>query len=194
MCSWCWGFRATWQDIQERLPSEVKTKYLLGGLAPDSDAPMPLGMQQQIAAYWKKIQAHIPGTEFNYDFWEECEPRRSTYPACRAVIAARNQNPQVEKKMIEAIQKAYYLKAQNPSDDSTLIGLAGGLNLDTEVFRQDLRSKETQLQLEKEIQMGQRIGAQGFPSLILEKEGNYLNVPLDYNRSEGTLDFILENS
>ena len=86
MCSWCWGFRPTWQKIQEGLSDDVEVRYLLGGLAPDSQEPMPKSMQLDIASYWGKIQQHISGTEFNFDFWEKCKPRRSTYPACRAVL------------------------------------------------------------------------------------------------------------
>lgn len=192
MCSWCWGFSPTWAEIVKELPEEISIKYLLGGLAPDNDQPMPKSMQLQIRSYWQKIEKHIPGTEFNYDFWSNCQARRSTYPACRAVIAARQQDPKQEKNMIEAIQKAYYLNAQNPSDDSTLLALADSLGLDTEGFGHDINSKETQQQLEKEILMAQRIGAQGFPSMILESDGNTQNVPLDYNHAEGSIEFILE--
>ena len=63
---------------------------------------------------WIKIQKNVPGTEFNYDFWTLNEPRRSTYLSCRAVIAAKKQHPDFEILMIERIQKAYYLNAQNP--------------------------------------------------------------------------------
>ena len=78
MCSWCWGFRPTWTEIKANLPEAVEIKYLLGGLAPDSDEPMPESMQSDIAGYWKIIQQRIPGTQFNFDFWDKCEPRRST--------------------------------------------------------------------------------------------------------------------
>jgi len=191
MCSWCWGFRPTWTKILNKLPQEIDIKYLLGGLAPDSDEPMADTMQLQIASYWKKIQQHIPETKFNFDFWKNCQPRRSTYPACRAVIAAREQNPELERSMIKAIQTAYYLKAKNPSDDEVLIELALAFNLDTVVFEADLNAKETQQTLEAEIMLAQRMGAQGFPSMILEIEGNYQIVPLDYNNEAGALDFIL---
>ena len=191
MCSWCWGFRPTWTKILNKLPQEIDIKYLLGGLAPDSDEPMADTMQLQIASYWKKIQQHIPETKFNFDFWKNCQPRRSTYPACRAVIAAREQNPELERSMIKAIQTAYYLKAKNPSDDEVLIELALAFNLDTVVFEADLNAKETQQTLEAEIMLAQRMGAQDFPSMILEIEGNYQIVPLDYNNEAGALDFIL---
>ena len=129
MCSWCWGFRPVWQEIRQNLAGNIQVKYLLGGLAPDNDEIMPVAMQQDIAGYWRKIQQHIPNTEFNFDFWQQCEPRRSTYPACRAVIAARKQQADIELAMIEGIQKAYYLHAQNPSNDDTLISLAVKLGL-----------------------------------------------------------------
>jgi len=170
--------------------SEIK--YLLGGLAPDSNVEMPESMQRDIAGYWKKIQQHIPGTEFNFDFWQKCSPRRSTYPACRAVIAARKQNPEVELAMIEAIQKAYYLNAQNPSNDETLVALAESLMLDKKQFSEDLNSSETQQQLENEIIFARRIGAQGFPSMILEKDANYQYVPLNYNDPEAAINSIRE--
>ncbi|MEB8431238.1 DsbA family protein [Cocleimonas sp. KMM 6892] len=190
MCSWCWGFSPTWSKIRTQLPDNIEVKYLLGGLAPDSDEPMPEQMQEAIAGYWKRIQQHIPGTKFNFDFWQECEPRRSTYPSCRAVIAARKQKPEIERKMIDAIQKAYYLKAKNPSNDETLIDIAESLGLDKEAFSADLNSAETQQQLEEEMTFARQIGAQGFPSMMLEIEGRYEYLPLDYNDSSKTLELL----
>ena len=190
MCSWCWGFSPTWSKIRTQLPDNIEVKYLLGGLAPDSDEPMPEQMQEAIAGYWKRIQQHIPGTEFNFDFWQECEPRRSTYPSCRAVIAARKQKPEIEREMIDAIQKAYYLNAKNPSNDETLIDIAESLGLDKEAFSADLNSAETQQQLEEEMTFARQIGAQGFPSMMLEIEGRYEYLPLDYNDSSKTLELL----
>ena len=190
MCSWCWGFSPTWSKIRTQLPDNIEVKYLLGGLAPDSDEPMPEQMQEAIAGYWKRIQQHIPGTEFNFDFWQECEPRRSTYPSCRAVIAARKQKPEIEREMIDAIQKAYYLNAKNPSNDETLIDIAESLGLDKEAFSADLNSTETQQQLEEEMTFARQIGAQGFPSMMLEIEGRYEYLPLDYNDSSKTLELL----
>jgi len=41
MCSWCWAFKSTWHKVLKELPSHINVYYLLGGLAPDSDLPMP---------------------------------------------------------------------------------------------------------------------------------------------------------
>ena len=80
MCSWCWGFAPTWDslavDIKSRYGDRLKITKLLGGLAEDSDEPMPEGMQLYLRSTWKKIQQQIPGTRFNFEFWDRCSPRR----------------------------------------------------------------------------------------------------------------------
>ena len=163
---------------------------MLGGLAPDSNEAMPAQMQSDIAGYWRRIQQHIPGTQFNFDFWDQCEPRRSTYPACRAIIAARKQNSAIELDMIENIQTAYYLGAKNPSDDSTLIEIAVDLGLNKAQFAEDLNATATQQQLDSEMLLGRQLGAQGFPSMILVKDQQAQYLPLDYNSAENTLNII----
>ena len=180
MCSWCWAFRPTWNRIVQELPDGIRAHRLLGGLAPDSDLPMPVELQNYLQQTWRTVEQRVPGTRFNFAFWEDCHPRRSTYPACRAVISARNQGAQFEGPMILAIQHAYYLHARNPSDDDTLIDLADETGLDRERFANELHSGETRNALMEEITLGQRMGVHGFPSLVLESGGSCQVLPYDY--------------
>ncbi len=180
MCSWCWAFRPAWEKIISSLGPQIKIRYLLGGLAPDTDQPMPEAMQFKIRSIWQTIQSHVPGTEFNFDFWKKGNPRRSTYPACRSVIAAGFQGNQYEYAMILAIQKAYYLSAKNPSNVNVLTELAAVLELDIPKFTSDLNASHTQDKLLAQILFGQQIGARGFPSLILQNKGGYRRIDFDY--------------
>ena len=191
MCSWCWGFQKTWKTVQQPLPKDIQIRYVLGGLAPDSDKPMSEDMRRYIQSQWRKIEKRIPGVEFNDDFWRLCQPRRSTYPACRAVIAAKNQNPDLEVPMIEHIQQAYYLDAQNPSDDKTLTNLAETLGLDTQQFVQDLTAKHTRQQLEDDMRLAKSLGVSSFPSLILERDDDQQIIQIHYNDPQAILSQIL---
>jgi len=182
MCSWCWGFNRTWSEVEEALHGKLEIEYVVGGLAQDSDQPMPEDMQMMLQNTWRAIQQKIPGTRFNFEFWSKCKPRRSTYPACRAVLAAKQQN--AEKEMILAIQHGYYMQARNPSDNHTLELLARELGLDAALFSKDLNSTEIQTQLIKQIEFGLSIGAQGFPSLILRTGKDVKRVQIDYNSSD----------
>ena len=180
MCSWCWGFRRTFEQLCASLPQHVSVTRLLGGLAPDSDQPMPADMQTRLQQTWLRIQQRIPGTRFNFDFWQACDPRRSTWPACRAVIAAREFDTVLETAMIAAIQRAYYLEARNPSDINTLVSLAEHLGIDGMAFAQRLDAPETQATLADEIAQTRSMGADSFPSLRLQTGDSLWPVPVDY--------------
>ena len=190
MCSWCWAFRLVWQTVKEQLPDSVEVSYLLGGLAPDSQSPMDAQTVRMIQRHWHHIQQRVPDTEFNFEFWQVCKPRRSTYPACRAVIAARAQDASKEDAMILSIQQAYYLHACNPSDDETLMACAESIGLDLQRFQLDLNSDGIYNQLMQEIELSRKIGASGFPSLIVAKESGFYPIDLDYLNAESMLDQI----
>jgi putative protein-disulfide isomerase len=182
-----------WDALQAALPSEVQVNYVAGGLAPDTNLPMPQELQQTIQAHWHKIQSKL-GTEFNFNFWSSNQPRRSTYLACRAVIAAKNQGCELE--MIDAIQRAYYLRAMNPSDTEILLRLAWELysqelNMDIDLFASDLESTSTHQELQHQIHLAAELSSEGFPSLVLEKDGVRTAIRRDYQDSGTALKEIL---
>ena len=194
MCSWCWGFAPTRQIVRDKLPSHIEWIPLLGGLAPDSDEPMTEETKGYVQKAWHTIQERIPGTEFNFDFWNKCAPRRSTYPACRAVIAARNTSADSELSYIRALQEAYYLRAMNPSDTATHIRLAGELGLDTKTFEQHLIDPKTHQTLLDEIAFARSIGGDSFPSLIVVDSQNQAHsLTIHYTDPQRILDDIQQH-
>lgn len=190
MCSWCWAFRPTLKQLQQNLPENVGMVRLLGGLAPDSNEPMPEMMRQSLQRTWRDIAYTVPGTPFNFQFWSSCIPRRSTYPACRAVIAARNQGTEWEGTMTEHIQRAYYLDARNPSDDRVLREIAASIGLDAQRFAEDLNSQQTQNMLHQEIALSRKLGVSGFPALLFNQGDAVNRLPVDYARFSTTLKAI----
>ena len=187
MCSWCWGFEPTRQKLFAAIADDIEIRRLVGGLAPDSDLPMPEMMRATLQQTWQRIEQTIPGTKFNYEFWEKCKPRRSTYPANRAVLAARAQGQEFDALMTARIQRAYYLEARNPSDNSTLIELAADIGLVVESFATDLVSAATQQQLLAEIQGSREMGIDSFPSLALQKAGRLYHIALSYTDPQAML-------
>ncbi|KGJ96928.1 DsbA family protein [Colwellia psychrerythraea] len=191
MCSWCWGYRPVWHALLQHLPASISVEYVAGGLAPDSTSPMPIAQRQMIESHWHTIENKL-GTRFNYDFWTDNIPRRSTYNACRAAISADKQVCQ--KAMIDVIQQGYYLRALNPSDLEVLIGLAKEismmqpeLELDIAQFIVDISSAETEKELTRQIRLARQLSQQGFPSLVLEINGIQQQIPVDYSNYQQTL-------
>lgn len=165
MCSWCWGYQPTWLKLRAQLERQaISVSYQLGGLAPDSSELMPTQMQRHLQQTWHKIHAQL-GTAFNFDFWTDCQPRRSTYPACRAALIARDAG--LEQAMVDGIQAAYYLQARNPSNLDTLITIATAIGLDANAFAEEMVDETLNQRLLTEINQVRELPVQGFPSLVL---------------------------
>lgn len=192
MCSWCYGFSRTYQQLIEKLPEDIEVVRLLGGLAPDTEEIMPESTRQMVRQNWERISQVIPGVEFNYDFWTKCQPRRATYPACRAIIAAREQGEEYDDAMTRQIQQAYYQQARNPSDNETLVELAGEMGLDQDRFSEQLTAESTHQRLLNELSTSRSIGISGFPSLVLQKDDRLESVLVNYTDVEAMLGQILE--
>jgi len=169
MCSWCWGFHAVLTQVKTALPNEVPLVYVMGGLARDSDEPMPEETQAYVKNAWRQVTAET-GATFNWDFWEVCQPRRSTYPSCRAFYAAKRQGKDAGVLMFEAIQRAYYQEARNPSDVATLVAVAGEVGLDCDQFATDLSSEAIEKEMQDGFNIRRSLHANEFPSLVMVKD------------------------
>lgn len=163
MCSWCWAFSPTLEAIKHTFPN-LPVQFIMGGLAADSETPMPKEQQQTIRSIWQHIEEST-GTKFNYEFWTQCSPRRSTWRACRAVIVAEQLKPGSADQMANAIQHAYYLNAQNPSDSETLIPLAKSLGIDASDFAALIDTQNTQQTLQEHMAFARQLNVSGFPAL-----------------------------
>jgi len=180
MCSWCYAFDFSLTAFQKKLPDFIRIKKIIGGLAPDTTQPMPIELQQNIQQTWRRIEQTCPNMLFNYDFWTINIPVRSTYPACRAILAARQQGADFEDKMIGAIQTAYYQKAKNPSLTSTLVQCALEVGLAVDKFANDLTSDEIEEELQNEIATARSLSVISYPSLLLKHAGRLFPISIDY--------------
>lgn len=186
MCSWCWAFSPTWHMLKTNLTpmidkGKLSIRPIVGGLAIDSDEPMPMPMQEKLQAVWKHIESQV-GTQFNHDFWQQCKPRRSTYPACRACLVARAEG--LEMQMIEQIQHAYYLHASNPSDLETLVGCGEKIGIEKERFTAAIENIKDSEQLELEIHQARQLGLNSFPSLAVLNNDRIVHISINYNNTD----------
>jgi len=180
MCSWCYAFSQSWAALQQDLPRNMEIVYLVGGLAPDTADPMPLATQKMVQQAWQRIEQTVPGVHFNWDFWSRNTPVRSTYPACRAVLAAKKQRAEAEPEMIRAIQIAYYQQAKNPSLPETLQACAREIRLDAKTFSEDLKSPAIENELQLQMQQARSMDVYSYPSLRLMHNHTVFPIAIDY--------------
>ncbi|NLS14495.1 DsbA family protein [Vibrio sp. SM6] len=189
MCSWCWAYQSTISQLKQQLPGTIQFEYLLGGLAADTELPMPPEMAQKIESIWRQIEQQL-GTQFNYDFWRDCVPVRSTYPACRVVIAAGFQDSY--EAMLLALQKAYYLRAMPPHRLETHRQLAQEIGLDVAQFDKDIDSDLLNGVFDDQRSLAKSLGVHSYPSLVLQIHDSFFPVDVNYTSTEPTLKQIRE--
>ncbi|MEI4550926.1 DsbA family protein [Pseudoalteromonas spongiae] len=172
MCAWCYGFKPELEAFLDTY-SDIHVEWVMGGLAPDNNQPMSEQMRTTIAAYWQQIEAKTQVT-FNHDYWHCNTPYRSTYLACRAVIVANDLQENGAEKMVNAIQTAYYQKAQNPSLENTLIECAATIGLNKAEFVHALKSEQTQKTLTQHLAITKQLRVTGFPALFYLDANNHV--------------------
>lgn len=169
MCSWCYGFAPALAAARAELAPGVALELVAGGLAPDSDEPMDPATRRYVQAAWHAVTERT-GVAFDHRFWEVAAPRRSTYPACRALVLARARG--LGEELLAAIQRAYYREARNPSDVDVLADLAGQVGLDAEAFAAALTGAEAEELLQADLARARALGATSFPSLAVAEGGH----------------------
>lgn len=183
MCAWCYGFQPELEQFLTSYPA-IKMDWVMGGLAPDNVQPMDHALRNSIASYWHQIE-EVSQVTFNHEYWELNTPYRSTYPACRAVIAANQLKPDSAREMVKAIQSAYYKEAKNPSLVDTLVECAKTLGLEENEFLETLKSKETEEQLRNHFSMTRQFQVSGFPALFyIDDENQVYPLTLGFCNSE----------
>jgi putative protein-disulfide isomerase len=190
MCSWCYAFKSVLKKLRQKLPATIHFQTVIGGLAPDTKEAMPEETRQMVQQAWHRIEQKCPEIKFNFDFWHKTTPIRSTYPACRALLAAKQQDLKFEALMLEAIQTAYYQQSQNPSLDETLLACAQQIGLQLAQFEQDYASTFIEQQLQSELQLTQQLKVSSFPSLRLALGSSVWPIAIDYHHEQMILEQI----
>ncbi|CAI8408934.1 MAG: DsbA family protein [Oceanospirillales bacterium TMED33] len=186
MCSWCYGFRATWKSLKANLPEGLPVVSLLGGLASDSDTPMPDEMVDHLKRTWSRIEPTC-GVEFNYAYWDQTPPPpRTTFIGCRAVITAERLAGRGEA-FGERIQDAYYMEAQNVWDFDVLCELAEEFGFNRDSFAEALASDDVRAAHDEQRQLAGRLQVEGYPSVLLIHKGEAFPIAVRHRGADAML-------
>src|SRR5699024_10864984 len=110
----------------------------------------------------------------------------------RVPCGACSPSPRARRRYDRSHSAAYYLRAMNPADDTTLIQLAKELGLNATLFSQTLSSPATQARLLQQVSFARRLPIAGFPSLVLTQGAQNHAIPLDYHNAAPSLAAIAQ--
>ena len=176
MCSWCWGFKPVLERIDREYP-ELRRVTVMGGLRPGEPVPMGDDLASMIQNAWQRIE-ETTGQPFNHEFWRQHRPLATTWPACRAVLAARELNPARQWPFMVGMFEAYFTRMLDPTKRETHLSVAQDQGFHPDAFAAMLDSPRIDEALQRDLEITQSYGVTGFPTVVLSvgKE-NYLIAP-----------------
>jgi putative protein-disulfide isomerase len=195
LCGWCYAASPLLARLSERFGDRLELVFhpgLLFAQPHEIDRAYRehiIGADQRIAA--------LTGVEFGAPYIERVRTApvlryHSELPAA-AVVAVMSLQPALGLPMLEAIQRSHYVHGADVGDAATLSALAQSLGLAPQAFEPALeRSRRSLLPglAEAARRLSQAVGGNGFPTLVLERDGQYQK--LDHGSAYGKPELLAD--
>lgn len=181
MCSWCYGFSPELDKIKEAFP-ETAFEMVMGGLRAGGTEKMN-ELKDFLKGHWQEVQK-ATNQPFNYAILEQDEVLYDTEPACRAVVTVCKMDVSKQYAYFKAVQSSFYYHNALPNDDDTYVQLAAKMGLDPEKFHKQYRDDQTKADTYAEFELAQRMGVQGFPTLIAKIDGKLYIATNGFQKAE----------
>ncbi|MCO4844586.1 MAG: DsbA family protein [Sulfurovum sp.] len=174
MCSWCWGFTPIIEELRSTLSDEYSFSLVLGGLRTKDEMPWNETSKEFLRGHWKQV-SHRTGQRFSDSIFEKECFDYDTYPACKAVLTVRELfGMHSAFAYLHTIQEAFYTRAEDITNINVLYTLLNMTESDKNSFRKFFESDRAQLLMEHDFAKARSMGANAFPSVVIDEEGHML--------------------
>ncbi|WP_434525590.1 DsbA family protein [Photorhabdus asymbiotica] len=179
LCGWCYGVSSLIQAAKE--VANVKIELHGGGmLTGDNRRQIDSAWRDYVLSQDKRI-ANLTGQVFSEQYVTLLNDKSlimDSLPPISAILAAEKLAGK-GVDMLLAIQKAHYVRGLKISETETLLNLANELQLNSQLFQQELtlnNESEGLRHISKSRELLALVGGSGFPSFILENDRNELSI------------------
>jgi len=177
LCGWCYG-------AEPLVCAASKVDGLALSLHAGGLWPQPTRLPDHMRRYIQQADArvgqmsgqpygkpYLNGLLFDPDLVLESRP------VIAAVLAAQALDPSRALPMLRAIQHAHYERGQHVVREATLLALAAELGLDAAAFAAASSTVPVDEHIASSQELMNNVGAQGFPTFVLQIGDEWLAVP-----------------
>lgn len=175
LCGWCYGAKPLVQAALAVLPVQAHGGGMMTGR---NRQPVSPQLRDYVMPHDRRI-AEYTGQPFGQAYFEGLLRDHSAVfdsaPPIAAVLAAEALDGR-GLQLLGRLQTAHYLEGRRIADREVLLELAQDLGLVVEAFASAL-DRVTATELDEHIKTSRallaKVGGQGFPTLVLERDGRY---------------------
>lgn len=177
MCSWCWGFSAVMEAIEDVWADTLPVRVIMGGLRPGVTKAMTEPAKETLRGHWREV-AEAAGVPFGPSGLDRPGFVYDTDPAARAVVLMRRRDPTRTLAYLAALQRAFYAEGVDITDAEAQADKAAELGQDREAFAEALTAGDLREETWRDYAISRNAGVSGFPTLILgpQSDGTYLPI------------------
>lgn len=177
LCGWCYGAEPLVLAAQRVAGLELRLHA--GGLFPE-----PTRLPEDMRRYIREADARVgqlTGQPYGKAYLEELlgDPNLVLHsrPPIAAVLAAEALAPGRAFEMVRAIQHAHWEEGRHVVRPAVLSDLAAGLGFERDAFDAALAGAPVDAHIAETQRLMGAVGARGFPTFVLEVDGQRLGVP-----------------
>lgn len=176
MCAWCYGFGPQLSLVMQRLAlhEPVGIELAMGGLRADHKDVMDQESKFVLLEHWKAVH-ELSGLPFVTAAIDADGFVYNTEPACRAVVAVRQIDPNRALAMFHAVQNAFFGEGRNTTREDVLAFIAERCGIKRGPFLETFRAPATRDATRADFYATERVGVTGFPTLCVMR-GKQLNL------------------
>ena len=190
MCSWCWGFSPVIQQIATTFSDDLSVQIHVGGLRAGNTKVMDNDQRMYILNHWFSVN-EASGQPFEFSFQMPEGFVYDTEPACRAVKTMQAMNQEQALNYFSAIAQSFYAQNNDVTQTAVLSTLAAEHGVDKQAFEQLFESDDLRQRTNSDFVLSQRMGVNGFPTLIGKNADNYAYITQGFqlfNQVEKTIE------
>lgn len=169
MCSWCWGF-APVIDAILNASAQLPIHFVAAGLRTGHRDLLDERTREVLAEHWDAVQ-RASGQPFISPFDLPETFIYDTEPACRALVVARELDPQHVWALVKSIQQAFYTEGEEVAQVALLVRLAEAAGYDRNQFSQRFDASESCAATEADFAWVRDLGIEGLPILLGQRDG-----------------------
>ncbi|HEX7642565.1 MAG TPA: DsbA family protein [Burkholderiaceae bacterium] len=179
LCGWCYGAAPLVKAAREVLPVQAHGGGMMAG---DRRQPVTPQLRDYVMPHDRRIR-DLTGQPFGDAYFEgllrDTSAVFDSAPPTAAVLAAERLASR-GLDMLSGLQSAHYTEGRRIADREVLVDIAGKIGLNATAFAlamDEAQGEELHAHIAETHRLMQRVGARGFPSFALERDGKL--TPLD---------------
>jgi putative protein-disulfide isomerase len=171
------------KQLRQQYAGQCSFQLVMGGLRAGNTQPMDQKLRDYVLDHWRNVH-RASGQPFNFDFMMPPGFIYDTEPACRAVKTADRMVPspgsEVAFRLMEAIQRAFYVDNMDVTQEGVLVEKAVQCGLDGDAFQKLFRSHSMKQATQEDFDRSRQLTTTGFPTLVGVLDGRVTTLAPGY--------------